>query len=488
MTQQEDQAYERAIFDLNKLQSTTATIALAKHRNPEQILPLFASQLRLAGIQIDELDRLNIIHIGGTKGKGSTCAFVESILRHSGRKTGFYNSPHLVKVTERIRINGLPIEKAKFSAYFREIYDRLESGSKRTGINMPGYFSFLTILAFHIFLRERVDCVVLEVGIGGEYDPTNIIKQPVVCGITTLDYDHTNILGNTIEQIARTKAGITKTGVPLITVQHNDANAIQVIRARAKEKTCPVYSCEPLEALGDLELGIEGSAQKINASLACQLAKFFITRVEGCGDCRYPEDEPLRTYVSELQPFFKQALSDCSWPGRCQVRQLPGTVYFLDGAHTTKSMQNCLDWFLNRSQMMNPTVPRILMVNVIGERSKRDVLLPLTQANYFKEVLFAPNRIRCQADGLGFTSFADSFSPPSDKGVDNTSLNAQVWASLVQERGGAVGVSRMFKDTSTCIEYVEKLVGQLGELHVLVTGSLHFVGAILETLDSARQP
>ena len=180
-----------------------------------------------SGISSNELDQLGVIHISGTKGKGSTCAFSESILRQRGLKTGLFTSPHLLSVTERIRINGDPISKAMFSDYFWEVYDKVVTAHPEQ--DLPVIFHFLTVLAYHIFVRENVDVAIIEgkdfsnelqalqritlaVGIGGRYDSTNLVRKPVVCGITTLDIDHTQILGETIEQIAWHKAGIMKPG------------------------------------------------------------------------------------------------------------------------------------------------------------------------------------------------------------------------------------------------------------------------------------
>ncbi|VDO21582.1 unnamed protein product [Brugia timori] len=127
---------------------------------------------------LEEIDRLNVIHVSGTKGKGSTCAFTESILRQFGFKTGFYSSPHLVHVRERIRINGDPLSEEDFVKYFEHIYSLLEKAVEESNktVTMPSYFKFLTVMAFHVFIEEKVDVAIVEVGIGGEHDCTNIIQ------------------------------------------------------------------------------------------------------------------------------------------------------------------------------------------------------------------------------------------------------------------------------------------------------------------------
>ncbi|KHJ87024.1 hypothetical protein OESDEN_13209 [Oesophagostomum dentatum] len=168
--------YEAAILLLNSLQSNAANLQKIREKRDllqETNLPDMISKLMKCGIELDDLDRLNVIHVSGTKGKGSTCAFVESILRNVGFRTGLYTSPHLVHARERIRINGKPISETLFAKHFFTVYNKLK---KECPEDMPPYFKFLTILSFHVFLQEGVDVAIVEVGIGGEYDATNVVQ------------------------------------------------------------------------------------------------------------------------------------------------------------------------------------------------------------------------------------------------------------------------------------------------------------------------
>ena len=186
-------------------------------------------RIHLTCLQSSDFDRLNAIHIAGTKGKGSTSAFVSSILskfigttsENSGpalSKVGLYTSPHLRFVRERIQINGEPLSEEQFAAYFFETWDRLERAAVDRGEDptapgaKPVYFRFLTLMAFHTYMSEGVDAAVIECGIGGAYDSTNVIQQPAVTGITSLGIDHVGVLGNTLPEIAWHKAGIIKKG------------------------------------------------------------------------------------------------------------------------------------------------------------------------------------------------------------------------------------------------------------------------------------
>lgn len=192
------------------------------------------------------MNRLNIIHITGTKGKGSTSAFVDSLIRQTALKdrqdcrpvVGLYTSPHLVQVRERIRLDGQPISEQSFAKYFWEVWDRLEENEKRANPDMtplrPVYFRYLTIMAYHIFLTLKVKCTILEVGIGGRFDSTNIVPKPIVTGITTLGLDHTALLGNTIEEIAYQKAGIFKKDCDALSVSQSDG-AKKVLEEEAKQ-------------------------------------------------------------------------------------------------------------------------------------------------------------------------------------------------------------------------------------------------------------
>lgn len=472
--------YTRAIRDLNLLQSNSRVIALAKYKSPAEILPLFRRQLECAGIKVSDLDQLKIIHVSGTKGKGSTCAFTESILRQSGLKTGMYNSPHLIKVTERIRIGGKPMSELEFSKHFRLVFDRMLRETELAKVPMPSYFSFLTILAFHIFLAERVDCVIMEVGIGGEYDPTNVIERPVACGITTLDFDHTNILGDTIERIAWSKAGIAKPGAPLFTVDHEQQEAMEVIKGRAKERASPLVVCREIAGIRSLKLGISGAVQYVNASLACRMATYLLS-----SRATTQTLEPamaLEEEIGEIPGSFRVALASCTWPGRCQLVNYVRCRFFIDGAHTKKSMQNCLAWFLQESHATTEADPfRILMINVIGERDKREVLRPLAECNHFDLVIFSTNRINPAGDTPKSETFVNIQGPSSERSLENVRLNESIWNDLKLETGGRRPEVLLAANTFDAIKTITGIAHER-RCHILATGSLHFVGAVLETL------
>ncbi|VDN27356.1 unnamed protein product [Gongylonema pulchrum] len=238
---------------------------------------------------MDDIDSLNVIHVAGTKGKGSTCALTESILRQFGLKTGFYSSPHLIHVRERIRINGIPLSENEFIKYFDDVYNRLASAVMQCGdaFKMPAYFKFLTVMAFYVFLQEKVDVAIMEVGIGGEHDCTNIVENPILCAVTTLDYDHMAMLGSTIKEIAWQKGGIFKKHSTAI-VAEQEEEAMEVLRNRADERNClfrlaPPFSAYDWPTNNNIEIGIGGVHQQHNVTVALQLAKLWLEKTNRQG-------------------------------------------------------------------------------------------------------------------------------------------------------------------------------------------------------------
>src|SRR5271166_1923651 len=180
-----------------------------------------------------------VVHIAGTNGKGSTAAFLEKILREAGFRTGLNTSPHLERINERIRIAGEEIADERFAEIFTRIHavieELLAEGKLRAH---PTYFECVTALAFEAFAQERVEFAVIEVGLGGRLDATNVVT-PVVSIITRIDFDHENYLGHSLREIAREKAGILKAQVPAVFAAQLP-QAHQVLLERAMELRCPV--------------------------------------------------------------------------------------------------------------------------------------------------------------------------------------------------------------------------------------------------------
>lgn len=321
-----------------------------------------------------DLDRLNIVHVAGTKGKGTTCAFVNSILIHCSKtlgrpqKIGLYTSPHLVSVRERIRINSEPIAEDEFAKYFFEVWEALERTAAEQGLDpavKPAYFRFLTLMSFHVFMQEGVDAAVYEVGVGGENDSTNIIVHPAVTGITTLGIDHVGALGDSIEQIAWHKAGIFKVGSPAFSVRQVEEAGL-VLSQRAEEKEVHLQWVDVNESLQHVCLKPAEDFQYRNASLAIVLAtevlkKFRVGVRETSatsslvlhGDSQDANADNTQAKAGALVPDnlrllpkeFVQGLEGAVWRARCETKVFGSQQYHLDGAHTEDSLEVACAWF-----------------------------------------------------------------------------------------------------------------------------------------------
>jgi folylpolyglutamate synthase/dihydrofolate synthase len=257
--------------------------------------------------QLDlDLSPLSVIHVAGTKGKGSTCAFADAMLRAQGVRTGMFTSPHLVHVRERFRVGGEVVGEPLFLEHFWVVWDTLQSApsvaaAAAEGVPpVPSFFRFLTLVAFRLFLAARVDVLLLEVGLGGRLDATNVVPpRSVACvGVATLDLDHVHVLGDTLAEIAYEKAGVFKRAVPAFT-QPQPAGALAVLRRCAAGAGCTLRVAEPDATLGGcaeeeeeeaadggaaaeqgrrLALGVTGRHQRRNAALAVALVNCWLAQ------------------------------------------------------------------------------------------------------------------------------------------------------------------------------------------------------------------
>lgn len=198
-------------------------------------------------------DKIKTIHIGGTNGKGSVSNMLASVLQEAGYTVGLYNSPHLIDFTERIKVNGENCDK-EFVYEFIQKLKELPAGIR------PSFFEFTTIMAFEYFYRRKVDFAIIEVGLGGRLDSTNII-HPILTAITNVALDHQNILGDTVEKIAVEKSGIIKEDTPIISGDENDA-VKNIIRRKAEEKNSPFIDVTGFQPAFKSDL--KGNYQKKN--------------------------------------------------------------------------------------------------------------------------------------------------------------------------------------------------------------------------------
>jgi folylpolyglutamate synthase len=418
------------------------------------------------------LNDLNFIHVAGTKGKGSTCAMVERILRKEGVTTGLYTSPHILEVRERIRIDGKPLSKEAFARYFYQVWDMMDAtqelAKKYQHSEYPGYFRFLTLMAFHVFRQEGVEASILEVGIGGEYDATNVITKPIVCAISSLGYDHQIVLGNTLSEIAWHKAGIFKHGVRAVTSPQLD-EAMKVVVERAEERSAPLALAPPLDAQEwPIHLGLDGQHQWQNAGLAVDISRLFIQKDLIPTTC---EPIPRSTIPPALKESMMAALEEAKWPGRAQTIRQDSITWHFDGAHTPESLQVCTDWY---AQVTSLTYGHhILIFNCTSGRSGLDLLKPLVQLQ---------KQYKCWK-----TVIFSALSSPSRKDfhskVNKTDLTAQRALQRDWQTMSDMDVDlHVVPSVDDAIELVQSI--KESNIHVLVTGSLHLVGNMMSAIGS----
>ncbi|MEG1590397.1 bifunctional folylpolyglutamate synthase/dihydrofolate synthase [Chryseobacterium sp.] len=217
---------------------------------------------RLCAFFDNPQDKIKCIHIGGTNGKGSTSNMLSSVLQEAGYKTGLYNSPHLIDFTERIKVNGKNCDK-------EFVYNFILKLKKLPEDILPSFFEFTTIMAFEYFAQQKVDFAIIEVGLGGRLDSTNIIN-PLVAAITNVQLDHQNILGDTIEEIAFEKAGIIKNNTPIIFGDDNDT-VKNIIKDKAAKENAPFIDATLLKT--ELKSDLKGNYQNKNIKVVLGLVE-----------------------------------------------------------------------------------------------------------------------------------------------------------------------------------------------------------------------
>jgi dihydrofolate synthase/folylpolyglutamate synthase len=279
------------------------------------------------------------IHIAGTKGKGSVAVMIAQVLSNSGCKTGLYTSPHLHTLRERISVDGCLISEAEFAAAMAEVKPFIESMKQDAAFRQLTYFEALTALTFAYFRKKRVDFQVLEVGLGGRLDATNVAK-PVVCIITPISLDHTQILGNSLEEIAREKAGIIKPGCwVVLSPQPKEAASIIINICREKE-------AKVVQVGEDITWNkIDGDLRHQSLVIEGRMNKYQV-RIPLLGDYQL---ENTAAAVAALEILaskgfaisaadIAQGLARVKWPGRFQILHQNPTV-LVDGAHNVASMK-----------------------------------------------------------------------------------------------------------------------------------------------------
>ncbi|MFS9069005.1 folylpolyglutamate synthase/dihydrofolate synthase family protein [Streptococcus infantis] len=287
--------------------------------------------------------KLKVIHIGGTNGKGSTIAFLKNMLEKMGLRVGVFSSPYLIHYTDQIAINGESIPEAKLEALMAD-YQTLLEGEAAANLQGTTEFEIITAIAYDYFAFEQVDVAIMEVGMGGLLDSTNVC-QPILTGITTIGLDHVALLGDTLEAIAEQKAGIIKQGVPLVT-GHIAAEALAVIDqiAEGKQATRIVYGRD--YQVSHHESIVTGEAFGYTSAVRqgrFQTGLLGLHQIENAGMALALLDSYCQATDRELpdNALVAQALEETRWPGRLEVVARE-PLMILDGAHNPHAIKALL--------------------------------------------------------------------------------------------------------------------------------------------------
>ncbi|PAA87030.1 hypothetical protein BOX15_Mlig031227g1 [Macrostomum lignano] len=482
------QDYPSAVRALNKLQSNAANLEQVLREKDSRCGDKIPEMMRWAAkldVTPADYNSLRVIHVTGTKGKGGTSAYAESILRCHGYRTGFFSSPHLVEVRERIRINGRPLSREQFAKQFWRVHGRL-IGTCSAGEPEPAYFPFLTLMAVWTFLAEKVDVAIVEVGIGGRYDSTNFVSSPWVCAFSPLGLDHTALLGNSIAEIAWQKAGIMKPGCPSVTVYGQPEEGLAVLQSQSADLGCPLLIAPELNELPESLAGRLAPSQKANAALAVAVCRVWLRRAR--------TDEALLEAGRGLvvknptedsnDPLDLEAcnrgLSLASWPGRYDVMPYrPGVTLYIDGAHTVESVSQAASWFANLQQGRIGAKKKLLF-NRTGDRRPKDLLAQLVKLG-FVQAAFCPNVVDSRSSGSSRS--ADLFSALASGDSSGIRLKVEENKTAYEQLDSQCDC-RMFDSVAEALEWLVTDGNGSDEMQcdVLVTGSLHLVGCLYAML------
>lgn len=387
--------------------------------------------------------KLKVIHIGGTNGKGSTIAFLKNMLEKMGLRVGVFSSPYLIHYTDQISINGESIPEAKLEALMAD-YQSLLEGESATNLQGTTEFEIITAIAYDYFASEQVDVVIMEVGMGGLLDSTNVC-QPILTGITTIGLDHVALLGDTLEAIAEQKAGIIKQEMPLVTGRIAP-EALTVIDRIAEEKDAPRLAYGTDYQVRHQESVVTGEVFDYTSAVRqgrFQTSLLGLYQIENAGMAIALLDTFCQEDGRELasNDFLGQALEETSWPGRLEIVSRD-SLMILDGAH-------------------NPHAIKALLVT-LQERF----------ADYHKEILFTCIKTKALEDMLDLLGAM----PDTELTLTHFADSRATDESVLKEAAKARNLS--YQDWHDFLE--QNLTDKKEEKQTvrIVTGSLYFLSQV----------
>ena len=386
--------------------------------------------------------KLKVIHIGGTNGKGSTIAFLKTMLEKMGLKVGVFSSPYLIHYADQISINGESIPEARLEALMAD-YESLLEGEKGFDLQGTTEFEIITALAYDYFATEKVDVVIMEVGMGGLLDSTNVC-QPILTGITTIGLDHVALLGDTLEAIAEQKAGIIKQGIPLVTGRIAP-EALAVIDRIAEGKDAPRIAYGTDYRVRHQESVVTGEVFDYTSPVrqGCfQTGLLGLHQIENAGMALALLDTYCQETGRELasNDLVAQALEETRWPGRLEVVS-SDPLLILDGAH-------------------NPHAIKALL-NTLQKRF----------ADYHKEILFTCIKTKALDDMLDLLETVPNSQLTLTHFDDSRATDEKVMQEVAASRKLNYQNWQEFLEQKLKVDEVKKTVR-------IVTGSLYFLSQV----------
>lgn len=392
---------------------------------------------------------LKVIHVAGSNGKGSVCVYIDEILRANGYHTGLFVSPHLVDIRERIRTDGRLIDRQELVKAF----ERVSEAAKKLlaeGIRLA-YFDYFFGMAMCIFMEKNVDIVILETGIGGKLDATNVIEKPLLSVITTVSKEHTAVLGDTLEKIAAEKAGIIKSGVPVV-YSAKEADVIKVIEEIARAKGAfPAVGVKP-----EMYQIYKNTGNCIDFSLhngyykneCFSLATGAVYQAENCSIALTAVKVLQERGLLKLdEGKIKQAVYNMHWEGR--MEEVLSGVY-LDGAHNPEGIES----FIRSAQAICGEKKAVLLFSVVKDKNFENMIRSLSESELFDCFIVTELNSSRRLDGENIKELFAKYTNADVYETDSLSEAFSMGRAKQKETGGIL----------------------------LCTGSLYLVGEIKELL------
>lgn len=487
-------AYLEAVKVLNNYQIHEPTAGRAQSKSSslsDKLEPNIEHTLLClsqTGFEREQLERIPVIQVAGSKGRGSTCLLVEAILRAHGVRTGVLCAPHLFLTNERIRIDGEPLPEEQFTQLFNQLHEKLAEMQPP-----PSYTKLLTVMAFHAFRNANLDVAIVEVGSGCASDCTNITAHARTIGISTLGWEQSFSLSNSMRDIAWAKAAIIKPEASVYT-SASQTECCEVLSQRAKQVGVQLHRVpnyiDYMEANMACKKLLSGAnyTVKLNGSLAIQLAYDYLRR-------HNPEYVVGLEHNSlQLTPGATRGLEMFEQRGQFEVMKYDMFNVYLDSADTLESMMMCREWFYTRTRSSRS--PKILLFSKVNEFNAKDLLTILRHNVRFEEAGFVPSPNRFEGEALEEQEECqdkeaqDAINWHSMEELQRARRNASNWRSLCEENGTrdnshmSISIEAFFDHLKE--KYGKQRYGMRNELDVLVTGSRELVAGTIQLIQKLK--